>query len=332
MASIKDTDYLCLSARIHALEVSLLSRERMERMLEAHTTEDAVKVLGECGYPDVPAVTPDAVDQLLTQRRERLSRDLEGSMPDARFLDVFKVKYDYHNLKTLLKAEALGEDYDRLLVDAGRVSPGELTRYLRDNQGYLPYELTEAAREGREVLHATGDPQRLDFAMDRAYFAEMSAMAAGSGSSYLKGYVAILIDAANLRCLVRAIRMGKGPEFIKGVLFPGGSVGENDVLSLASSGGNGLSELYAVTELRKAAELGAAAIKGGSLTAFEKACDDAVTHYLEGAKYIPFGEAPVIGYLAAVDSELTNLRIILSGRMAGLDSSVIRERLRESYV
>ena len=57
-----------------------------------------------------------------------------------------------------------------------------------------------------------------------------------------------------------------------------------------------------------------------------------MTRYLAGAKYVPFGEAPVVGYLAAVDSELTNLRIILSGRMAGLDGDTIRERLRESYV
>lgn len=333
MAKIRDTDYLSLSARVHAMEVSLLSRERMERMLEARTDEEAVKVLAECGYAELSQVTPEGVDRILAGRRETLLRELEGALPDPRFLEVFKVKYDYHNLKTLLKAEALGREHDRLLVDAGRIPAAALKERLSGgSQRGLPDTLEKAVREAREVLHATGDPQRLDFALDRAYFAEMADLARDTGSDYLKGYVAILVDAANLRCLVRALRMGKGADFLKGVLFPGGKVGERGILAVAANGGGGLSELYASTSLRAAAEAGAAAVRGGGLTAFEKACDDAVTHYLAGAKYVPFGEAPVIGYLAAVDSELTNLRIILSGRMAGLDADTIRERLRETYV
>lgn len=334
MAKIRDTDYLSLSARVHAMEVSLLSRERMERMLEARTDEEAVKVLTECGYAELNQVTPEGVDRILAGQRETLLRELEGALPDPRFLEVFKIKYDYHNLKTLLKAEALGREHDRLLVDAGRIPAAELKQRLSgaSQGGGLPGALDKAVREAREVLHATGDPQRLDFALDRAYFAEMAALARDTGSEYLKGYVAILVDAANLRCLVRALRMGKGADFLKGVLFQGGSVGERGILTVAANGGSGLAELYASTSLRAAAEAGAAAVRGGGLTAFEKECDDAVTRYLAGAKYVPFGEAPVIGYLAAVDSELTNLRIILSGRMAGLDGDTIRERLRETYV
>ena len=50
------------------------------------------------------------------------------------------------------------------------------------------------------------------------------------------------------------------------------------------------------------------------------------------ARLIPFGEQSVIGYLYARESEFTAIRTILSGRMAGLDSDTIRERLREAYV
>ena len=332
MAKIKDTDYLSLSARVHAMEVSLLSRERMERMLEARSDEEAVKVLSECGYAELSQVTPDSVEQMLTDRRAALLHELEGALPDPRFLDVFKVKYDYHNLKTLLKAEALEQDVRHLLSDAGRVRADDLRDWLAGGSHSVSKALEQAAREAREILHATGDPQRLDFALDRAYFAEMAKLAEETGSDYLKGYVAIMVDAANLRCLVRALRMGKSADFLKGVLFQGGKVGHSGILNVAVNGGSDLQELYGTTSLGAAAEYGAAALQKGSLTAFERACDDAVTRYLAGAKYVPFGEAPVIGYLAAVDSELTNIRVILSGRMAGLSAEIIRERLRESYV
>ena len=93
-----------------------------------------------------------------------------------------------------------------------------------------------------------------------------------------------------------------------------------------------LAELYAPTRFQAAAESGARALQGGPLTEFEKLCDDVVGDYLAGALFVPFGEAPLVGYLAARETEYTNLRILLMGRGAGIDPDVIRSRLRASYV
>ena len=86
--------------------------------------------------------------------------------------------------------------------------------------------------------------------------------------------------------------------------------------------------------LAQAAELGAKLAQPGAgpLTAFEAMCDDAVTSYLSAAKRVPFGEQTVIGYLYAKEAELTTVRTIMSGRMAGLDGDIIRSRLRAAYV
>lgn len=50
MSHIKDTDYLGISTRIHAMENRMLTRERMDRMIEARDDAEALKVLSECGY------------------------------------------------------------------------------------------------------------------------------------------------------------------------------------------------------------------------------------------------------------------------------------------
>ena len=86
--------------------------------------------------------------------------------------------------------------------------------------------------------------------------------------------------------------------------------------------------------LAQAAELGAKLTQPGSgaLTAFEKACDDAVTAYLSAARRVPFGEQTVVGYLYARELELTAIRTIFAGRAAGLDGDTIRSRLRGTYV
>ena len=45
---IKDTDYLAISARVRAMETTLLTAERMERLLEARSDEEVSKLLQDC--------------------------------------------------------------------------------------------------------------------------------------------------------------------------------------------------------------------------------------------------------------------------------------------
>lgn len=330
---IKDTDYLAISARIKAMETGLLTRERMEQVLEARSQEEAVKILQECGYPELDARSPEAMDAALSAAREATLSDLAGGAPDPRYIDVFKLKYDYHNIKAVLKAAAMNTSPDSMLMDMGRVPAAVLKEaVLTGRLDELPESLAAAAAEAKDVLDGTRDPQLSDIALDRRCYQEMAAVAEETGSAFLAGYVRIQIDAANLRSLVRTLRMGKSGDFLKTVLLEGGGIGTDAVLAAANAGGSGLAELYGPTALASAAEAGAEALHGGPLTAFEKLCDDAVGEYLAGAQFVPFGEAPLLGYLAARETEYTNIRILLMGRGAGLSADVIRSRLRSSYV
>lgn len=332
MPKLKDTDYLSISARVRAMETRLLTRERMERMVDARSDEDAAKVLMECGYAELPSLTAGALDACLAQARGAVFADLRSSVPDPRLLDVFQMKYDYHNAKVLIKSEAMGADSGRLLMDGGRYPKEKLAdAYRRDDLRDLSGRFRQAVAEAKEVLASGGDPQRADFVLDRAYFEELLDAAKALDSAFLLGYVRISIDAVNLRSAVRAARMGKGTEFLAQVLLPGGNV-EPHALSAAKGGD--LGNLFRAGLLAEAAAAGAALAVpgGGSLTAFERMCDDAVTGYLAQARRIPFGEHPIIGYLYAREAEITAIRTIMSGRMAGLSGEKIRERLREPYV
>ena len=330
---IKDTDYLVISARVKAMETGLLTRERMEQILEAKTDEEAAKILQECGYPELDAADPEAMDAALSAAREETLADVMDGAPEPRYIELFKLKYDYHNAKALLKAEAMGTSADRMLMDMGRVPAAVLKEGVRTGElDELPAMLASAVAEAREILDTTRDPQLSDIVLDRWMYADMAALAEDTNSDFLRGYVAVQIDAANLRALVRTIRMGKSPEFLRGVLIEGGEIPTDAILTLSANHGSGMSEVYGPTRFAAAAEAGTEALRGGALTNFEKLCDDAVGDYLSGAQYVPFGEAPLVGYLAARETEYTNLRILLMGRGAGLPADVIRSRLRASYV
>lgn len=332
MSKIKDTDYLSVSARIRAMENRLLTRARMDRMLEARTDDEAVKVLAECGYGEVPELSGRTLDALVAQARGEVYRDLKAAVPDQRLVEVFQMKYDYHNAKVLIKAQAMGLDEARLLSQGGRYDPQRLREdFLRDDLRDWGEVFRQAVLRAREVLAATGDPQQADLVLDRACFQEMESLARACGSAFLQGYVRLSVDAANLRAAVRAARMGKGSEFLNQILLPGGNVSER---ALAGARPEELAERFRSGPLAQAAALGAARTQpdSGPLTEFERLCDNAVTGYLASASRVPFGEETVIGYLYAREAEITAVRIIMAGRMAGLDGETIRSRLRATYV
>ena len=330
---IKDTDYLAISARVKAMEATLLTWERMMQILDARSEADALKMVQESGYPALTATDPEALDRALSAAREEMFSDLTGGAPDPRYIELFKIKYDYHNVKAVLKAAAMGVSPDRMLRDMGRVSAAELREAVASGDlDDLPPMLAAAAAEAKAVLDTTRDPQLSDIVLDRWYYRDLTAVAEATGSAFLEGYVKVQIDAANLRVLVRTLRMGKAAAFLQDVLFEGGSVEPDQLLKVAAAGGSGLAELYAAGRLEEAAAVGVEAVQGGALTEFEKLCDDAVNEYLAGARFVPFGEAPLVGYLAARETEYTNLRILLIGRSTGLAPEIIRNRLRRSYV
>ena len=150
------------------------------------------------------------------------------------------------------------------------------------------------------MLSRTSDPQLADLILDRAYYEEYLHAAEQVGSSFLVGYAELQADSANLRAAVRARRMHKDAGFLQQVLVPGGRVDEP------------FAPLFAMTALAAAAQSGDES-RTGSLTAFERLCDDTLTAYFAKAKSVVFGEQVLIGYLCALENELSAARMIVNG-------------------
>ena len=258
--------------------------------------------------------------------------EVEGMVPEAQLVQLFRLKYDYHNAKALIKAQAMGTDCSAILSQRGTVPPQKLhAAFYEEDYRDIPPVLAQAMVDAAAILARTANPQAADFALDRAYFAQMLALCDGlSDGGFAKGYVQLQIDGANLRAAVRTRRMAKDADFLRNALVSGGTIGTDRVLAAFESA-EALTALYANTWLSDAASAGAAAMSGGALTAFELLCDNALMDYIRAAKLRSFGAAHVSAYLAAMENETTAARMILTGRLAGLQPAVIRERLRETY-
>lgn len=331
---IKDIDYLAISARIRAMETKLLTADRLEKLLASNTKDERDKILAECGYPPLDPAHPDEMDAALAAERAETLDDIFQGAPDGRYVHTFILKYDYHNIKAILKAAEKGLDPEPYFLRGGRYTPEELKEAIeKDDYSYLTHTLVQAIPEAREVLQTTRDPMLADTVLDRYSYLDMLDEATSTGSSFLEAYVRLQMDAYNLRCVVRTLRMGKPPEFLQSVLIDGGTVGPEELYAIASNKGSGLAEIYHPTLLAVAAGEGAAVIEGsGSLTDFERLVDDGVMSYLSAAQMVPFGEEVLLAYLSARETEYQNLRIVLLGKAAGLPVETIKSRIRASYV
>lgn len=329
---IRDTDYLFLTTMLRARESKMLTDERLARLLDAQDFDEAAKLISESGYADLSGKTMPAIDAVLNEHRAETFHELERFQQAVMLLNVFRFKYDYHNVKVLVKAMRANTDGSPLLSDAGRVPPQKLIEaFITGDRLSLPKAMADAISKAVGILSRTFDPQLSDIEVDRHYYEELSELAKQIGNDFITSYVRLLIDNANLRTVVRTLRMRKDQSFIQNFLIEGGTY-RTDLFSKLSPSGEELKDIFESSALSTAVQLGQSAIDGGSLTAFERECDDAVTRYLRKANLTSFGAEPVITYIAALEWEIMSIRMILTGKLSGIAPDVIRERLRISYV
>lgn len=325
---IKDTEYLYLSSMLAARSAQMLTREKMERILDAPSFEESAKLLSDCGYVDMSAMNASEVERALSEHRGAILGELAHLAPAPELVDIFRLRYDYHNAKVVIKAAAANLDGSSMLSGAGRVPAEKLQEaYNSGELNSLPRTMAKAIEEAGVTLSRTDNPQLADILLDKACYAEMAEMAK-SGSAFLQGYVRFLIDSVNLRTAVRVRRIEGGMDFLKKALLPGGSVDADRVAAAAFSGE--LGGMYAASPLSAAGAAAQDTMDGGSLAAFEQLCEKAEAAYLDAARLVSFGEEPVMAYIARLEKEITSVRMILTGLLAGMDPDRIRERLGDA--
>ncbi len=320
---LRDTDYLFATMHIRANEKKLLTPQSIERMIEAKTSDEISKILSDFGYgtsamksfDDVERVIEGALSDTLTTVSEACGNDA--------IKEVFLLKYDFHNIKSLIKANFTGADADHLFSEVSMIPADELKKALKtEDFSRLPEKMANALVSARDILSRTQNPEMSDFLLDEACFDMMTDAAERSGSGFLKGYVRLLADTANLRLAVRLIRRGKADE-TGDRLLTFGSISKEKFLD------KNFSENLSSTALSKAGVLAETVAEGkADFISFEKELDVALSEYMKEAKYVPFDERPIVAYLAAREADATTVRIIMSGKFMDFSPDEIRSRLR----
>ncbi|MFD3156406.1 V-type ATP synthase subunit C [Haloimpatiens sp. FM7330] len=323
-------------SRLKVLETRLLDKTKINRMIDSSSADEALKVLNETEYAHYVSNLKRAEDYevILSEELDRAYKLMYDVTPNKAIIDVISLKYDYHNIKVLLKGNALKKELDYLLVSVGTVPTELLKKSISEEYyGELSPVMREAIEKTLLVFNADNDPQKIDIILDKYMYTEMLSKALSVEEEYIVDFVKIQIDITNIKTLLRVKKQNKDREFLDEVIIRGGKI-DNDIFinSLNDSIENFTNKIshtdyYNILKVSMD-ESG----KKGSINIFEKYSDNFIMNYIKEAKYVSFGPQPILAYIFAKEAEIKAIRTVMVGKLNNIAPEIIRERLRDIYV
>ena len=308
-------DYGRSVVTVRVFEKRLLTRNKLDRMIETETPEEVLKLLGETEYSQNMSDIQNAQDyeKILKRETERIFSLIRELSMDTEIVDILSLKYDYHNLKVLLKGKLAEKDFTDMIMDAGTEKADKLkVKFDTRNYNELPEEFIQAINEVEEDFYENKDPQRIDIIVDKYYYKNLLRIARKINVPIITDYVEGLIDFQNMITLFRVKKQNRDMKFLEEVIHEGGTISKDKIISSI----NDTTEAI-VNKFRKE-RIGIYLIRGieaygetGRLSELEKISDNYLMELNKDSKYIVFGPEPLFTYLIAKEREINAIRMII---------------------
>lgn len=331
---MKEIDFAGLNTSLRLYEAQLLSQADYDTLLQMDDADKLLDYLGKSSY-----VVTDQVRQtrrfepMILQRLSHVYAELLEASPDPRIIEIFSLRYVYHNLKLLIKQQHSDDDLTDLLIPIGDYTI-DLLRQVVETKGAnddIHPVMQEAVYDAIVSVEDTGDKDSIDVILDTAYLRHIRTHADAIDNEDVSRFTKMKIDFQNLLTFVRAFKQGQTTSFIYTALSSQGAVSRNDIIdNWREKDLNGLVETYQTSEYLI------------DLTPVwdqlhnEKVNPTQVNDYIQAEfsenlrsfSFDAFGPMPVLTYLYFLENETDNVRLILTGKENNLDSKVIKERMR----
>ena len=326
--------YVYAVARLRGMENHILDPAFFSRLIDSAGIDDALKALGETSYSQWltgSAKFDKAIDAELLATCE----ELEKFVPDKELIDLFRLPYDFHNVKVLLKGlfkvrggELDGRRYD-LLSKMGTIDTEELTNAIETEEyGFLPYGLTDIIPQCWQLWDTTKNAQAVELLLDHQMYKAMLNVAEKLKMPEVIQWVRFKIDAENLRSAVRLARMKYDSSKALTFFHDGGTIRADDMAKLLNEPVETWSRILSYTDIGSVlSSLSEQSDMRAALTDVSKALDEYLMKVLENAKYSMDAPANVLLYLLTKEAEARNMRVALVCVAGGLDREFGRRLL-----
>ena len=319
-----DIRYAYITGRVRALEVRLLDKLKMERMIAATSARASLSELEETDYgPYVLQLKEiNNFEDLLYDELKRLYSFIDKGSLNRELTDLFRMRYDFHNLKVFLKNKLKEKPLplEKLpFIDLGTIGPlkvGEAKKFLQ-----IQKETTRAFEENK-------NPQDIDIILDKEYYRLCVEKAEESENEFVINLFRIEIDLADIKIFFRCRALKKNRAFFSKVLIGGGSLTRKLFLEFYEKEESAFLRKLSFTPYAKAIM----GYEKEGLRELELSCDNFLLEYVKKTKLITAGLEVLIAYLIAKENEIKLLRSVLTGKINEIPAQIIRERMRETFI
>lgn len=319
-----DTRYAYITGRIRALEARLLDKLKLERMVAATSAKASLSELEETDYGPYVSQLKDINDfeDLLSDELKRLYFFIDKWSLDRELTDLFRLRYDFHNLKVFLKNKFKEKPLpleELPFANLGTVNPlkiGEAKEFLQ-----IQKEATRAFEESK-------NPQDIDIILDKEYYKLCLGKAEESENRFVMDLFRMEIDLINIKTFFRCRTLKKDKDFFSKVFIPGGTLTERLFLEFYENEESAfLRKLFVTPYDRVVVGYEKEGLKG-----LELSCDNFLLEYVKQTKLVTAGLEVLIAYLIAKENEIKLLRSVLTGKINEIPAQMIRERMRETFI
>lgn len=329
-------DFIQGVTRTRVLEKRLLSKSRIDRMIEAKDIGEVFKTLNETEYSNaVAGVTRgEEYESILSHELKKVYKLMREVSKEQIVVDLMALKYDYHNLKVLVKERKLNKDLSNLYIPIGTAD------FKKIKDGFLEGNLKDVQLEFREAIEAvlkdfeiSKDPQRIDLIFDKYYIEHLYKMAVDTGIELFVNYVKDMIDFINIKTSIRLKKQGKDMAFFEDVLLPNGNIDKDIIFYSLNDSIDNMISRFKNYRISSGLVKGLEAYKATDrLSDLEKYMDNYLVGINKPSKYVNFGPEPIFSYIVAKEAEIKTLRIIMVSKLNKLSPDATRERVRDLYV
>ena len=342
-----------ISTRIR--ENNLLTSNDLERLNDYNSVEDVLNALSDSSYRDAiqNLNRPEEYEKILDEELKNSYDLIENTAGDDNILQYFRERYNFHNLKVLVREIAQDESYANLYNDIGNIDLAYIKRHLSsDNievgflesleiEGYEPFNKSvnendtyvEYGKDALKKFRQTNNPKDIDITLDKAYYEKLLIDAKEIDLEELTKYTKERIDLINIKTLLRIKAQGNEASDLSEALIDGGYIQPERLVELAPADINHIVVKLSNENINKylVRALDDEKSLDQNLLDLEKAIDDHQMDYSRLAKSMTYGPEVLMNYIISKEAEIKNLRIILVSKLNSLPKEFTLERLRETY-
>lgn len=326
------SSYPFAAARIKVLETKLITRDKLNRVIDAKDFDAAMRVLQELGYGSSTSGTA-SFEQLIENELSETDALLLSISPSDVLTKILRLEKDYYNLKILIKSLMLGKNLDSITLSPGNIPVTTLRRAISENNYY---ELSEKMKEAMLYIDKqysmVSDISIVGIALDRAFAKELTLLVREMNDPLITTYFTAYFDMTNIVAFMRIRVFGYNKEAFQRAYVKGGSIGKktfSDAFDLSND--NVFSAIVKADYTAALAPAFAEYQKTQSLYMMEKARDDYLFELLKKSKHDMFGIAPIMCYYIAKQREAAAVRMVMTSKQGGIDTSVVQKRLKELF-